>query len=454
MKYKPHEYQSQAIDFLIHHPQAALFLDMGLGKTSITLTALEELALDRFEITRALIIAPLRVARDTWPAEIEKWDHLAQLDYAVAIGTPAERVAALSQDATVTLINRENVPWLVKHFGRGWPYDAVIIDESSSFKSHQSQRFKALKAVRPRIKRIVALTGTPAPNSLLDLWAPFRLLDEGKRLGKYITHYRDAFFDPDKRNGLQVYSWKPKAQAEEEIYHRIGDITLSMQKADYLKVPAVTRIDVPVALTASEKASYERLKADLVLTLPEGAIIDAQNAAVLSGKLLQLASGCVYGEDGEAIQIHDRKLDALEDLIEAASGQSVLVAYWFKADLERIRKRIPAARELKTSADFAAWNAGEIPVALIHPASAGHGLNLQSGGHHLVWFTPCWSLELYQQTNARLDRQGQEHPVTIHHILTTGTVDTQVMRALERKDTTQTALIDAVKSQLTPYPYM
>lgn len=449
MHYQPHNYQTQATAFIETHPQAAILLGMGLGKTVITLTAIWNLLLDSFQVRRVLIIAPLRVARDTWPAEAAKWDHLAGLTIAIAVGTKQDRLDALARDAMVTVINRENVPWLVKQLGSAWPFDMVVIDELSSFKNHRAQRFKALTTVRPKINRIVGLTGTPASNGLMDLWAQFRLLDEGQRLGRFISHYRNRWFVPDKRNGMQVFTYKPRAGAEDEIYAAIGDITLSMRTTDHLQLPALTVTTTAVTLEPDERAVYERLRDEMVLDLG-GQIVDAANAAALSGKLLQLASGAIYDEHGNVIEVHDRKLDALEDLVEAANGQPLLVAYWYRHDLQRITKRFPQARELKTSSDIEAWNARQIPLALIHPASAGHGLNLQAGGNLLVWFSLTWSLELYQQTNARLYRQGQSEPVTITHLATTGTLDDAVLTALESKDLTQAALIDAVTTELQP----
>lgn len=449
MRYMPHNYQAQATWFIETHPQAAILLGMGLGKTVITLTAIWNLLLDSFLIRRVLIIAPLRVARDTWPAEAAKWDHLAGLTTAIAVGTKTERLDALARNAMVTVINRENVPWLVKQLGSAWPFDMVVIDELSSFKNHRAQRFKALAAIRHQITRIVGLTGTPASNGLMDLWAQFRLLDEGQRLGRFISHYRNRWFTPDKRNGMQVFTYKPRPGAEDEIYAAIGDITLSMRTTDHLQLPELTVTTQSVTLDGREREVYERLRDEMVLDLG-GQIVDAANAAALSGKLLQLASGAIYDEHGNVIEVHDRKLDALEDIMEAANGQPLLVAYWFKHDLQRITKRFPQARELKTSADIEAWNAHQIPLALIHPASAGHGLNLQAGGNLLVWFSLTWSLELYQQTNARLYRQGQSEPVTITHLATTGTLDEAVLAALESKNLTQAALIDAVTHELQP----
>ena len=418
-----------------------------MSKSVITLSAIQELAFERFEISRVLVIAPLRVARDTWPAEIHKWDHLQELTYSVAVGTVPERIAALKQNTLIHIINRENVPWLLEQSGLPFQYDMVVIDELSSFKSYQAKRFRALMKLRPKVKRFVGLTGTPSSNGLMDLWAEFRLLDMGKRLGRFITHFREEFFLPDKRSAQQVFTWKPKASAEEEIYRRISDITISMKSSDFLQMPEYISNRVPVALSPAERKTYDELKRELVTNL-QGQEIDAVNAASLSNKLCQMANGGIYDSEHNALFFHDRKLDALEDIIEAANGQPVLVAYWFKHDLERIRKRF-TVREIRSGADIADWNSGKIPVACIHPASAGHGLNLQAGGNTLVWFGLTWSLELYQQTNARLWRQGQKaDTVVIHHIVTADTIDEQILAALERKDTTQTALMNAVKAQL------
>ena len=448
MRYVPHDYQRYATDFILTHPEAAVLLDMGLGKSVISLTAIWELCLNRFEISRVLVIAPLRVARDTWPAEIQKWDHLRGLTYSVVVGTEKERRAALMRSASVFIINRENIQWLVEDSGIPFTFDMIVIDELSSFKSWQAKRFKSLLKVRPEVKRIVGLTGTPSSNGLMDLWAEFRILDLGKRLGRFITHYRDAFFLPDKRNQQQIFTYKPRPGAEEEIYRRIGDMTISMRATDHLKMPERIENHVVVRMDDRERGIYDRMKADLIVQI-QGQEIDAVNAAALSGKLCQMANGASYTEDHSVVQIHDRKLDALEDLIEGANGKPLLVAYWFKHDLARIQKRFPQAREIRTSKDISDWNAGDIPVALIHPASAGHGLNLQAGGNTLVWFGLTWSLELYQQTNARLWRQGQTAgTVIIHHIITEDTIDERIMDALERKDKTQSALIDAVKAQL------
>lgn len=438
MKYSPHDYQKYAVGYIEYHPVAAVLLDMGLGKTSITLTAIASLLFDSFEVHKILILAPLRVARNTWSAEIEKWDHLKELKYSVAVGTAAERIAALKAEADIYIINRENVQWLIA--------------ELSSFKNHQTKRFKALMKVRPKVKRIVGLTGTPSSNGLMDLFAEFRLLDMGERLGRFIGQYRTAYFQPDKRNGQIIFSYKPLPGAEKQIYDRISDITISMKSTDHLHMPELISTEYEVQLSDKERGKYDRLKADLVLELTDGEIT-AANAASLSGKLSQMANGAIYNDKQEVIEIHSRKLDALEDIIESMNGRPLLVAYWFRHDLDRISERLNSLHipfsKLDTTASIRRWNSGEFPVALIHPASAGHGLNLQSGGSALVWFGLTWSLELYQQTVARLWRQGQEsETVVVQHIITKGTIDERIMKALELKDTSQSALIDAVKANL------
>lgn len=446
MRYNPHEYQTYATNFILEHPVAAVLLEMGLGKSVITLTAIYELMLNRFEVQKVLVIAPLRVARDTWPAEIEKWEHLEGLTYSVAIGTEVERLAALKRPAHLYLINRENVDWLITKSGIPFDFDMVVIDELSSFKSHAAKRFKSLLKVRPTVKRMVGLTGTPSSNGLMDLWAEFRILDMGQRLGRYITHYRNNFFVPDKRNQQMVFSYKPRPGAEDAIYRLISDITISMKSADFLKMPECIINEVHVTLSEKEWSVYQALKEDMVVDLKDEEI-DAVNAAALSGKLLQMANGAVYNEEKEVIHIHDRKLDALEDLIEGANGKPVLVAYWYKHDLQRIKERF-SVREIKTSQDIKDWNNGDIPVAVIHPASAGHGLNIQFGGSTIIWFGLTWSLELYQQTNARLWRQGQKSTVIIHHIIAKDTIDEDVMKALRKKEKIQSALIDSVKARI------
>lgn len=446
MKYKPHEYQSYATEFILSHPISAVFLEMGLGKSVITLSAIFDLCLDSFLVCKVLVIAPLRVARDTWPAEINKWDHLKGLSYSVAVGTEKERIDALKKQSTLYIINRENVDWLVHKSGIPFHFDMVVIDELSSFKSYGAKRFKSLLKVRPSIKRIVGLTGTPSSNGLMDLWAEFRILDLGQRLGRYISHYRNTYFKPDKRNAQIIFSYKPLPGAEEEIYKQISDITISMKSTDYLKMPEYVSNEVFVTLSEKEWKVYSDFKEDMVANLGDEEI-DAVNAAVLSGKLLQMANGAVYDSENKAHVIHDKKLDALEDLIEGANGKPVLVAYWYKHDLERIKERFPV-RQIQSSKDIEAWNDGKIPIAVIHPASAGHGLNLQSGGSTLIWFGLTWSLELYQQTNARLYRQGQKNTVIVHHIITKNTIDEDVLLALTKKEKTQDALIDAIKANL------
>jgi len=450
MKFIPHSYQRYAIDYIEEHAIAAVLLDMGLGKTVITLTAVNDLLFDSFDAHKILAIAPLRVARDTWPEELGKWEHLSDLRYSVAVGTEAERKAALRSPADIHIINRENVQWLIEDSGIPWQWDMIVIDELSSFKSHQSKRFRALMKARPRAKRIVGLTGTPSGNGLMDLFAEFKLLDMGQRLGRFIGQYRTDYFTPDKRNGQVIFSYKPLPDAEERIYAKIADITISMKSTDHLEMPEMVSIEHTVLLSDTEREHYDEMKRDLVLQLPDGEIT-AANAAALSGKLCQMANGAVYGNDGEINHIHDRKLDALEDIIEAATGKPLLVAYWFKHDLERISARLKARHiphsKLDSADSIRKWNRGELPVALIHPASAGHGLNLQSGGCHLAWFGLTWSLELYQQTNARLWRQGQSaETVVIQHIVAKGTIDERILKALREKDSSQSALIEAVKA--------
>lgn len=446
MKYKPHEYQRYATEFILSHPISAVFLEMGLGKSVITLSAIFDLCLDSFLVCKVLVIAPLRVARDTWPAEINKWDHLKGLSYSVAVGTEKERIDALKKQSTLYIINRENVDWLVHKSGIPFHFDMVVIDELSSFKSYGAKRFKSLLKVRPSVKRIVGLTGTPSSNGLMDLWAELRILDLGQRLGRYISHYRNTYFTPDKRNAQIIFSYKPLPGAEEEIYKQISDITISMKSTDYLKMPEYVSNEVFVTLSDKEWKVYSEFKEDMVANLGDEEI-DAVNAAVLSGKLLQMANGAVYDSENKAHVIHDKKLDALEDLIEGANGKPVLVAYWYKHDLERIRDRFPV-RQIQSSKDIEDWNDGKIPIAVIHPASAGHGLNLQSGGSTLIWFGLTWSLELYQQTNARLYRQGQKDTVIVHHIIAKDTIDEDVILALTRKEKTQASLINAVKAKL------
>ena len=453
MRYKPHDYQKYAINFIKEHPIAAILLDMGMGKTSIVLAALNDLIFDSFEVSKVLIIAPLRVAKHTWSTEIQKWDQLKGLRYSIVVGTAAERRRALMVDADIYIINRENIPWLIEKSGLPFDYDMVVIDELSSFKNWQAKRFRALMKVRPKVKRIVGLTGTPSSNGLMDLFAEYKILDMGERLGRFISQYRLDYFVPDQMNGPVVYSYRLRPGADRRIYNRISDITISMKGTDHLKMPELVNSEYMVYMDEDERRKYEQMKHDLVVSLPGGEVT-AANAASLSGKLTQMANGAVYSDTGGIENIHDRKLDALEDMIEAANGKSLLVAYWYKHDLIRISRRLDARGvrygKLDTDKSICDWNAGRLEVGLIHPASAGHGLNLQSGGSTLVWFGMIWSLELYQQTIARLWRQGQESgTVVVQHILTAGTVDERIMKALSEKDATQARLIDAVKAEVT-----
>ena len=452
MRYRPHDYQEYATRFIEEHPVAALILEMGLGKSVITLTAIERLMHDSFEIRKVLVIAPLRVAASTWPDEIRKWDHLSSLTFSVAVGTREVRISALKRNADITIINRENIPWLIEESGVPFDYDMVVIDELSSFKNHRAKRFRSLMKARPKVKRIVGLTGTPAPNGLMDLWAEFRLLDGGKRLGRFIGQYRERWFLPDKRNQMVIFSYKPKEGAEDEIYSAISDITVSMKAMERIKMPELIETEMKVSMSASERKAYGSMKKDLVLSLPDGAVT-ASNAASLSGKLMQLSSGAVYTDEEAFTEIHRRKLDALEDAIESMNGKPLLIAYWFRHERTRISELLNrlgvAWKEISDEASIREWNEGKLQAAIIHPASAGHGLNLQSGGSTLLWFTVPWSLELYQQTVARLWRQGQKSETTVViHLITEGTIDERILAALRRKDQTQEALLEAVKADL------
>ena len=452
MEFKPHAYQKYAIDYIKTHPVAAILLGCGLGKTSVALTAINDMLHDSFDVRKVLVVAPIRVCTNSWPDEIRKWDHLSGLRFSVAVGTRRERLAALKADAEVYIINRENLPWLVEQSGLPFDYDMCVLDELSSFKNWQSKRFRAFMKVRPRLKRVVGMTGTPSSNGLMDLFAEYRCLDMGERLGRFIGRYREAYFAPDRRNGNIIYSYKPLPGAEDEIYRKIGDITISMKSTDFLDMPSLVTSEYAVTLDDEERKVYDSMKKDLILQLPGGEVT-AANAASLSGKLSQMANGAVYLDDGAYTAIHDRKLDALEDIIEAANGSPVLVAYWYRHDIERISERlrklhIPAAR-LDKPEDIRKWNNGEYPVMLIHPASAGHGLNLQNGGSTIVWFSIPWSLELYTQTVDRLFRQGQKsETVSVIHITAKDTIDGRIVKALKDKDDTQGALIDAVKAVL------
>ena len=442
MIYEPHDYQKYAINFIKENPIAAVLLDMGLGKTSITLTAINDLLFDSFDVRKVLVIAPLRVAQDTWTAEVDKWDHLRHLICSVAVGTEAERKAALRKKAHIYIINRENVSWLIEESGSPFDFDMVVIDELSSFKNHQSKRFRALRSVRPFIKRIVGLTGTPCSNGLMDLWAQFRLLDKGERLGKRIGQYRDAYFTPDWKG----FTYSPRPGAEKQIYSKIADISISMKTTDHLKMPELVMTADTVELDEATATIYKDMEQDMCLDFG-GDSITAANAGVLCGKLTQLSSGAVYTDGSSVMRIHSHKLDALEDLLEAQNGKPALIAYWYKHERDSIMERFDC-REIKTDADIADWNKGKIPVALIQPSSAGHGLNLQSGGSTIIWYTMPWSLELYQQTNARLWRQGQQsRTVVIHHLVSAGTIDEDIMKVLKMKDKTQAAMMRAVKAR-------
>lgn len=451
MKFNPHDYQKYAIDYILSHSITAAILDMGLGKTVITLTAIDRLINDSFEVRKVLVVAPLRVARTTWPDEIKKWDHLSNLRYSLLIGTPAERLSALKADADIYIINRENLVWLMQQDRKYLDFDMGILDELSSYKAN-SLRTKAFLKLRPRLRRVVGLTGTPSSNGLMDLHYEFKCLDMGERLFRFIGQYRSAFFKPDRCNGNIVYSYKALPGAGKEIYDRIGDITISMKAVDHLHMPELINTEYPVTLDEQERQRYEDMKKDLILALPEHEIT-AANAASLSNKLSQMANGAVYADDESVVHIHDRKLDALEDIIESANGIPILVAYWYKHDVERITKLLDKLKveyaRISSPGSIERWNKGEFAVGLIHPASAGHGLNLQIGGNHMVWFSIPWSLELYQQTNARLFRQGQKSgTVVVQHIIAKNSIDVRVMKALKKKDFTQTALIDAVRAEL------
>lgn len=452
MQYEPHEYQTFATNYIEDHPISALLVDMGLGKTVITLTALLDLLFDSFLVHKVLVVAPLRVGLISWPDELEKWDHLHFLKSSVVIGSEMERLRALKAEADIYIINRENLEWLVERSGYKFDFDTVVIDELSSFKNAKSKRHKALMLVRPYVKRIIGLTGTPASNGLMDLFAEFKCLDYGARLGRFITRYRNEYFLPDKRNGMVVFSYKPQVGAEERIYKKISDITISMKAIDHLKMPDLIDVEHAVELDDSEIAVYNELQDEMIAEIKDKEISSA-NAAVLTGKLLQVSNGAIYTDSGDVVEVHERKLDALEDIIEGANGKPLLVAYWFKHDLDRIKKRLDKLGVIYATLDkpdaISRWNKKQLEVGLIHPASAGHGLNLQSGGNTIVWYGLTWSLELYQQTIARLYRQGQkEGTVVVIHIVSKNTMDETVLKALKRKDATQNRLIDGVKAKL------
>lgn len=449
MKYIPHKYQDYATQMILDNEAAALFLDLGMGKTVSTLTAIDILIHDMFEVQKVLVIAPLKVASDTWCREIEKWDHLGGLTISKVIGSAKDRATALEKCADIYIINRENVLWLTEYLGDKWDFDMIVIDELSSFKSPTAKRFRALRKVRPLVNRVVGLTGTPASNGYMDLWSEIYLLDKGKRLGKTITSYRDNFFRAGRRNGHIVYDWVLRDGAKEEIDTRLSDICSSMSAADWLDMPDRIDNQVIVTMDAEVRKVYDKMLKEHVIEELDGLEVVGVNAAAVTNKLLQLANGAVYaGDSKEVCFVHDLKLDALEAVLEGSTGSPVLVFYAYQHDLDRITDKFPHVRPLKTAKDIEDWNAGKVPVMIAHPASAGHGLNLQDGGHTIVWFGLPWSLELYQQANARLHRQGQGHSVMIHHILTEDTVDIEVMAALGRKKLTQDELLAAVKATL------
>lgn len=453
MKYIPHPYQQHSTCHIIDKPYSALFLDMGLGKTVATLTAIDELMNVYCEVNKVLVIAPLRVAQDTWSTEVEKWDHLKHLRLSIVLGTVKERKIALSRKADIYVINRENVPWLVAQYQSAFPFDMVVIDELSSFKSAKAIRFKSLRMVRPTIKRVVGLTGTPAPNGLVDLWPQIYLLDMGERLGKTLTGYRERYFNPGRRNGAVVFDYKLRAGSEQEIYNKISDICIAMKAKDYLQLPERINNMVEIRLPKDIQDKYDKFEEDQVMSIADTDDISAVNAAALSTKLRQFAQGAIYDEQKNWHEVHRIKIEALEELVESANGQPVLIFYSFRSDLERIKHALKSykPRTLDTSQDIKDWNSGKVQVLLAHPASAGHGLNLQAGGNIIIWFGLNWSLELYQQANARLDRQGQTKPVIVHHMITVQTIDTKIMKAIEGKAVTQDALLDAVKAIINKY---
>lgn len=450
--YKPYPYQSYCHERILDTSHVGLFLDMGLGKTVITLTALHDLKYNRFAMRRALVIAPKKVAEDTWQTEAAKWNHLSQLRVVSVMGTATQRVMAMQQTADVYVINRDNTQWLVDHYGYGWPFDVVVLDESSSFKNHQAKRFKALKAIRHKINRIIELTGTPNPHGLMDLWAQVYLLDGGQRLGRTISVYRDMYFVPDKRNRTTIFSYAPKPGADQAIYDSISDICISMKAADYLDLPEIIYEDIPVVLDGSAARAYKQLAREAVLEVDEETIT-ANNAAALSGKLLQLCNGAVYDEEHNVVPVHDCKIEAFMEVVEQLGGQHALVCYYFNHDRDRLlaalsktKLRVRVYKDIQDKND---WNAGEIDLLLVHPASCGYGLNLQNGGHHIIWFGLTWNLEEYQQTNKRLHRQGQTHPVIVHHLVVKGGRDEDVINSLANKDNVQEALLESLKVRIT-----
>lgn len=451
MEFKPYPYQQYCIDSIIYNRAVGLFLDMGLGKTVITLTAIHNLRFNRWEVAKPLIIAPKKVAEATWSMEAQKWDHLKMMRIVPVIGTLQQRLRALATPADAYVINRENTQWLVEHFKNEWPFDMVILDESSSFKNSQSKRFKSIKLVRSRIRRIVELTGTPSSNGLEDIWAQVYLLDGGARLGKTLSSYRDKYFIPGKRNRTTIFSYEPKDGSFDMIKSAISDICISMKASDYISLPDVLHNDIPVVLDSAALKAYTRLETELLLQIDENTIT-AGSAGVLTGKLLQLCNGAIYDENKTAVAVHDCKIDAFLELIEQLNGQHALVFYNFQHDRDRLLEALVdtglRVRVYSQAKDESDWNNGEIDVLLAHPASCGYGLNLQRGGHHAIWFGLTWSLEQYEQANKRLHRQGQEHPVVIHHLVVKGCMDETVIEALQSKGNMQNTLMDALKIRI------
>lgn len=450
--FKPHSYQAYSIQRMIDTPYIGAFLDMGLGKTAITLTALHSLKYERFCIRKALVVAPKKVAESTWTKERDKWNHLKDLRISIVLGSEKQRLEALSAQADIYIINRENTKWLVDYYKHNWPFDTVVLDESSSFKNPQAGRFKALKAVRPKIQRLIELTGTPSPKGLIDLWAQIYLLDGGKRLGRTISVYRDIFFVPDKRNRTTIFSYAPKEGAEDAIYKSISDICISMKAEDYLSLPDLIYDDIPVNLDSKAQKAYDQLERDMLLEVDDD-LVTANTAASLTGKLLQLCNGAVYDEDGAVVPIHDCKIDVLLETIEQLNGQHTIIYYHFQHDRDRILDALSRSnltvRVYKDAKEETDWNDGKIDVLLAQPSSCGYGLNLQDGGHHIIWFGLTWNLEEYQQANKRLHRQGQLYPVIVHRLITQGGTDEDVIHSLESKDNVQESLLSALKVRIT-----
>ena len=451
MKFTPHDYQKYCIDRVVEEPFIELMLDMGLGKTVIVLKSIMELKFYRFQISKVLIIAPKKVAEATWCNEAAKWDELRPLRFSLVLGSAKQRLAALDAKADIYVTNRENTKWIVEHYKHAWPFDMVVLDEASSFKSHQAQRFKAMKAIRPRLKRLVELTGTPTPKGLIDLWAQIYLLDGGKRLGRTISTYRDLFFVPDQRNAQMVFSYKPRAGAEEAIYEAISDIAVSMKAEDYLSLPDCIYETIPVKLDEKAQRGYTELERETLLQIDD-ATITAGSAGVLTNKLLQLCDGAVYDAEGNVRIVHDCKIEAFMETVEQLNGQHALVFYNFQHDRDRLMDALAKtglrARVYKDAQDADDWNAGLIDILLAHPASCAYGLNLQQGGHHIIWFGLTWSLEQYQQANKRLHRQGQQMPVIIHHLVVQGGVDETVIESLSAKENVQNRLLSALKAKV------